>query len=183
MSGFVLNRWYSCSREILWKSISNSCFRSSKLSPFFAFLRDWKQRKNKIIKNIQTKYILIKWYTFAEGVCVCVCVFETWYYPTQNSRDIITMLTVSQMVKMFSLVWHPKVDHHNHKWALSLARFMYSLHTPQFLKIHFNIILPSTPPPQGFFSPLQVCWLQFCSYFSSSSCLLHIFAMVDPNIV
>lgn len=33
-SGCVWNRWYNSSGEILWKSISNSCFKSSRLSPF-----------------------------------------------------------------------------------------------------------------------------------------------------
>lgn len=80
----------------------------------------------------------------------CVCVWDMILHNTKQ-QEVITILTVSQMVKMFCLVWHPKVDNHNHKRALFLARFMYSLHTPQFFKIHFNIILPSMPPSQGFF--------------------------------
>jgi len=47
----------------------------------------------------------------------CVCLrHDTNQHKT---AEVIKMLTVSQMVKTFCLVLHPKFDHHNHKWALS----------------------------------------------------------------
>lgn len=59
-SGCVWNLWYNSSHVTLWKSISNSCFKSSKLSFFClgGILRldcrtGWKKNEGKLISNSQ----------------------------------------------------------------------------------------------------------------------------------
>ena len=84
----------------------------------------------------------------------------TYYLLNPNRRVLPEKLTVSQIVKKFPAFYGTRKVHYRiHKCPTSIPnlRQLDPVHTPisHFLKIHFNIIVPSTPGPPNWFLSLS----------------------------